>query len=138
MIIAAVICAVIWFVRKGRMEERVVEKRSTAPAPSSGGIPPGLEEEYKNGVSPCESGMPVMYTLHTCRHCVHLKNFLDAHGIEHRLVYVDDFSDPARRQIMVALRSFNARGSFPTLVVPDGRSVAGFREEAVKKLFGLD
>lgn len=104
---------------------------------SSTGIPEGMEEDYRCGVEPCSCGMPVMYTLHTCRHCVRLKDFLDGHGIKHKLIYVDEFSDPARKQVMATLRSYNPRGSFPTLVVPDGRSVVGFREEAVKELFGL-
>ena len=101
------------------------------------GIPQGFEEEYRHGVAPCESGKPVMYTLHTCRHCVHLKDFLDANGIEHHLVYVDDFEEPARREVMGTLRSFNPRGSFPTLVLPDGRTAVGFREHLVRELFGL-
>ena len=104
---------------------------------SSTGIPDGMEADYRCGVDPCRCGMPVMYTLHTCRHCVRLKDFLDEHGIEHKLIYVDDFEDPARKQIMTTLRSHNPRGSFPTLVVPDGRSVVGFREEAVRALLGL-
>lgn len=104
----------------------------------SSGIPEGMEENFRCGVDPCSFGIPVMYTLHTCRHCVKLKDFLDKHGIECRLVYVDDFSDPARKDIMTVMRSYNPRGSFPTLVIPDGRSVVGFREESVKNLFGID
>ena len=50
-----------------------------------------VEEEYRLGMDPRASGKPVMYTLQTCLHCVHLKHFMDGHGIEHHLVYVDDF-----------------------------------------------
>ena len=67
-----------------------------------------------------------------------LKDFLDQHKISHVLEYVDDLDDPARKEIMNTLRSYNPRGSFPTLVVPDGRSVVGFREDAVKALLGLN
>ena len=118
------------------------KREKTAAEPiaeeQNSGVPAGLEQDYKYGVDPRSCGKPVMYTLHTCRHCVHLKDFLDAHGIEHHLVYVDDFHGPARREVLNTLRSFNARGSFPTLVLPDGRSMAGFREGVVKELFGLD
>lgn len=130
--ILACICLAVFFSRKD--EKKTTRKGGTAVGT---GIPQGMEEDYQCGVDPCGCGMPVMYTLHTCRHCVRLKDFLDQHGIEHRLIYVDDFLDPARKQIMTTLRTFNARGSFPTLVVPDGRSAVGFREEAVKKLLNL-
>lgn len=129
---ALALAALLFFFLRGR---------SAAPAevekPEGTGIPEGFEEEYQRGVAPCESGKPVMYTLHTCRHCVHLKDFLDANGIEHHLVYVDDFEEPACREVMGTLRSFNPRGSFPTLVLPDGRTAVGFREHLVRELFGL-
>ena len=124
------ICLVVFFGKEKKSKGRV---HPSAVA----GIPKGLEADYRCGVDPCSCGMPVMYTLHTCRHCVRLKDFLDQHGIAHKLIYVDDFTDPARKEVMTTLRSFNPRGSFPTLVLPDGRSAVGFREEAVKELLGL-
>ena len=127
-----ILCALVFIIRRRAADQ----KKKPSPSPSTG-IPEGLEEDYRCGVDPCHCGMPVMYTLHTCRHCVRLKHFLDKHGIVHRLVYVDDFDDPARKEIMNTLRTHNPRTSFPTLVVPDGRSVVGFREEAVRKLLGL-
>ena len=96
-----------------------------------------LEEEYQLGIDPCASGKPVMYTLQTCLHCVHLKHFLDDHGISHHLVYVDDFEGDQRRELMAKVRSLNPRGSFPTLVLPDGRVSVGFRETQIRKLFDL-
>ena len=96
-----------------------------------------LEAEYLLGLDPCASGRNVMYTLKTCLHCVHLKQFLDKHGIECMLVYVDDFEDERRRELMAKVRSFNPRGSYPTLVLPDGRVVVGYRENKVRELFGL-
>ena len=101
------------------------------------GVPPGMEETYRLGLHPLESRVPVMYTIHPCPHCVHLKEFLDRNRVRHVQVYVDDFEGPAREALMESLRSWNSRGSFPTLVTPDGRSVAGFREKAVKRLLGL-
>lgn len=133
VVVIVLIALLLFFIRKGKKKpaKRVV------PSPATG-IPEGMDGDYRCGVDPCSCGMPVMYTLHTCRHCVRLKHFLDKHGIAHRLIYVDDFADPARKEIMTTLRSYNPRGSFPTLVVPDGRSVVGFREDAVKSLLGLD
>ena len=118
-----------------RMSRKDMESQADMP---ESGIPEGREEEYRSGMEPCECGIPVMYTLHTCRHCVHLKNFLDENGVVHELVYVDDFADPARKALMAALRKFNPRGSFPTLVLPDGRSVVGFREAQVRDLLHIE
>ena len=117
-------------------KKKTPEKRPQ-PAPGTG-IPEGMESLYQYGVDPRSGDVPVMYTLHTCRHCVRLKDFLDKRKVRHVLVYVDDFADPARKELMNTLRSYNPRGSFPTLVVPDGRSVVGFREEAVKAMLGLN
>ncbi len=97
-----------------------------------------VEEEFRLGMDPCSCGRPVMYTLQTCLHCVHLKHFLDDHGIEHHLVYVDDFKGEQRKEVMDKVRSFNPRGSFPTLVLPDGQVLVGYREMQVRKLFGLE
>ena len=65
------------------------------------------------------------------------KPILDEHGISHHLVYVDDFEGEQRRELMAKVRSWNPRGSFPTLVLPDGRVSVGFREAQVRKLFDL-
>ncbi len=104
---------------------------------ASGGIPAGLEKEYEAGTHPAEDGVAVMYSLTTCRHCVHLKDFLVRHDIPHRVVLVDKFSLQARSDIMAKLRFHNPRGSFPTLVAPGGKAVAGFRESEVRAALGL-
>ena len=105
---------------------------------SEKGIPAGMEEAYRLGMNPLESEVPVMYTIHPCPHCVHLKDFLDRNGVKYVQVYVDDFADPARQELMNKLQSYNPRSSFPTLVTPEGRFVVGFRETAVKRLLGIN
>ncbi|MCH5276453.1 MAG: glutaredoxin family protein [Desulfovibrionaceae bacterium] len=92
---------------------------------------------YELGMRPGADGRSVMYTLHTCRHCVRLKEFLDARAIPCHLVYVDDFRGAKRRAMVEKVRSLNPRGSFPTLVLPDGRVLVGFRERAVREAYGL-
>ena len=137
-VVVIVVFLLILFFRKKKEPEPAPVPEKNLPPVSEKGIPEGMDELYRCGVDPCSCGVPVMYTLHTCRHCVRLKDFLDRHGIEHRLVYVDEFENPARREIMATLRSHNPRGSFPTLVAPNGRSVVGFREDAVRELLGLN
>ena len=97
-----------------------------------------MEEIYRLGMNPQSSDVPVMYTIHPCPHCVHLKDFLDRNGVRFVQVYVDDFAGPARDALMDKVATYDTRASFPTLVTPDGRSVVGFREKAVKRLLGLN
>lgn len=101
------------------------------------GVPAAQAEAYEWGLHPGEDGQSVMFTLRTCRHCVHLKNFLTKHGIPCHLVYVDEFSGAARSEMMGQVRRYNARGSFPTLVLPGGKALVGFREHEVRAAFQL-
>lgn len=121
----------VFFWPKRRATESVAEEPGT-------GIPEGREGEYQAGLSPLQCKRPVLYTLHTCRHCARLKEYLEKRNVFVQEVYLDDFADPARKSLLAALRSYNPRGSFPTLVLPDGRSVVGFQEQAVKQLFGWE
>lgn len=130
---AAVVIGIGWMARR-RGGSPVGSDESPDPV---AGVPADRKGLYEIGLHPGEDGTPVMYTLTTCRHCVHLRNFLTAHGIAHHLVLVDDFEGAARSAVMARLRSFNPRGSFPTLVLPGGRVVVGFREGEVREAFGL-
>ena len=94
-------------------------------------------DAYEVGMRPGTDGQSVMYTLHTCRHCVRLKEFLDAHAIACHLVYVDGFRGAKRKAMIDKVRALNPRGSFPTLVLPDGRVIVGFREQQIREAYGL-
>lgn len=102
------------------------------------GIPEGREAEYSAGLEPTQCERPVLYTLHTCRHCIRLKEYLATRSVFVQEVYLDDFEGTARQSLLTTLRRYNPRGSFPTLVLPDGRCVVGFQEAMVKKLFGWE
>ena len=132
--VLAVVGAIVLFFLSRKSDEPKKGKPEKEKAP----VLRDVEEEYRLGMDPCACGKPVMYTLQTCLHCVHLKNFLNDHGIAHHLVYVDDFEGEQRRELMDKVRSLNPRGSFPTLVLPDGRVSVGFRVAQLRNLFGLD
>ena len=104
---------------------------------SRAGGPEDRAEAYDLGMRPGADGQSVMYTLHTCRHCVRLKEFLDAHAIACHLVYVDGFRGAKRKAMIDKVRALNPRGSFPTLVLPDGRVIVGFREQQIREAYGL-
>ncbi len=112
-------------------------RRRTGAAESEPGVPVKRMDAYALGMQPGADGQAVMYTLRSCRHCVRLKKFLDAHHIPCHLVYVDEFTGAARAALMDRVRACNPRGSFPTLVLPDGRVVVGFREREVRAAYGL-
>ena len=112
-------------VRAGRRKSAILE------------IPPGKEDSYSYGIHPGEDGVPVMYTLTTCRHCVHLQDFLDEHGVAYHLVYVDGFYGQARSVMLAVLKAHNPRASYPTLVLPGGRTVVGFRKSEVRAALNL-
>ncbi len=111
--------------------------KKTKTVYSSDGIPEGLEEDYRAALSPGEDGIPLMYDLTTCRHCVHMHNFLDQHGIAHHQIFVDKFQNGARSAILTEMKKHNPRGSFPTLVIPGGKTVVGFREAQIREALGL-
>lgn len=138
MLLVVVVLAVAGAIALFFLSRRAGGPQESKPEKRMEPISRDVEEEYRLGMDPCSCGKPVMYTLQTCLHCVHLKHFLDGHGIEHHLVYVDDFSGEQRGEVMAKLRSLNPRGSFPTLVLPDGQVLVGFREAQARKLFGLE
>lgn len=131
-VVAAALLAAGWLGWK-RRRGGVVEARIDAKT----GVPLALAQAYEWGLHPGEDGQSVMFTLRTCRHCVHLKDFLTRHGIPCHLVYVDEFTGTARSEMMGQVRRYNARGSFPTLILPGGRTLVGFREHEVRAAFGL-
>lgn len=88
---------------------------------------------YELGMHPGEDGTPLMYALETCRHCRKTREFLDENQVKYHLVYVDQYSGEARSSLMDKVRSYNPRGSFPTVVLPGGKTVVGFREQLLRE-----
>lgn len=78
-----------------------------------------------------------LYALSTCAWCRRTKNFLDENGVEYELTYVDLLEGPEKDQILEEVSKWNPRRSFPTVVIDDTRSVAGFKPELLKEELGL-
>lgn len=87
---------------------------------------------------PGEDGIPLMFALETCRHCRKTREFLDENKVEYHLVYVDQYPGEVRSQLMDKVRTFNPRGSFPTFVMPGGKTVVGFREQLLREALHHD
>ena len=78
-----------------------------------------------------------LYALSTCGWCRKTKNLLDDNDIEYDLVYVDLLDKEEKEQVLVEVRKWNPRCSFPTVVVDDKESVAGFKEARLREILGL-
>lgn len=112
------------------------EEKTSASDPAASVLSPEDAKLYEEGLHPGEDGQALMYTLSVCRHCVSLKKWLKQHDIPFHEVYVDRYQGAERKALLEKLRSYNPRGSFPTLVLPGGeKSVVGFREAELKKIF---
>ena len=78
-----------------------------------------------------------LYALSTCGWCRKAKNLLDDNDVEYDLVYVDQLSKEEKEEVLVEVRKWNPKGSFPTVVVDDKDAVAGFKEARLRELLGL-
>ncbi len=120
----------------GKSHTRQEEKKPSATNSAASTLSPEEAKLYEEGLHPGEDGQALMYTLSVCRHCVSLKNWLIQHDIPFHEVYVDRYQGAERKALVEKLRSYNPRGSFPTLVLPGGeKSLVGFREAELKKVF---
>ena len=79
----------------------------------------------------------MLYALSTCAWCKKTKRFLDENDVEYDLAYVDLLKGDEKEQVLSEVRKWNPRCSFPTIVVDDARSVAGFKEARLREVLGL-
>lgn len=105
---------------------------NTSDAPPKG-MTPEKAALYENGMAPGADGVPLMYALETCRHCRKTREFLDENQVQYHILYVDQYQGEARTALMDKVRSYNPRGSFPTIVFPGDRAVVGFREQLLRE-----
>ena len=78
-----------------------------------------------------------LYALSTCGWCKKTKNLLDDNDIAYDVVYVDQLDKEEKEQVLVEVRKWNPRCSFPTVVVDDKECVAGFKEARLREVLGL-
>ncbi|MBC8449599.1 MAG: glutaredoxin family protein [Chloroflexi bacterium] len=77
------------------------------------------------------------YGLSTCGWCKRTKRFLDAHGVDYELIYVDHLTGAERQQVIEEVMRWNPRASFPTVVVDNSIAVIGYREDQLQEVLGL-
>ncbi|MBN1933119.1 MAG: glutaredoxin family protein [Anaerolineae bacterium] len=79
----------------------------------------------------------MLYALSTCGWCKKARAFLDDNNVEYDYIYVDELKGARRDEVMEAVRRWNPKGSFPTVVVDGARAVAGFKEDELREVLGL-
>lgn len=128
--VAVVAGLAVWFLRKpsGSSSQAPGDKkrRNEAMSPEQAAL-------YERGLQPGEDGQPLMYALESCRHCRRTREFLEENHVVYHLLYVDQYTGDARAALMDKVRSYNPRGSFPTIVMPGGKVVVGFREQLLRE-----
>lgn len=82
-------------------------------------------------------GKVMLYALSTCGWCRKTKEFLKENGVEFSYVYVDLLEGNDRDEAIKEVGKWNPRRSYPTVVINDKISVAGFKEDEIKKALGL-
>ncbi|MEN6611453.1 MAG: glutaredoxin family protein [Methanoregulaceae archaeon] len=81
-------------------------------------------------------GKVVLYALSTCQWCAKTKELLRELGVEFDYAYVDLEEGAEQEKLMTQVERFNPRGSFPTLVLNDERSIVGFQEKTIREALG--
>ena len=76
-----------------------------------------------------------LYTISTCIWCRKTKQLLDELGIDYDFVDVDLLSSEENQKAQLELEHWNAKGSFPTMVINDEKCIIGFEEEQIRKEF---
>lgn len=80
----------------------------------------------------------VLYGLSTCIHCKHCIQFLKDRNVDFEIHFVDKENGVAREKLIEAVKTYNPRLSFPTVVIDDGNDVVvGFDPEALTKALEL-
>ena len=86
--------------------------------------------EHVNGK---KKGKVMLYALSTCGWCAKTKDLLRELGVDFDYMYVDLLEDHEQDTVLNEIEKWNPKGSFPTLVIRDKKSIVGFREEEIRE-----
>ena len=75
----------------------------------------------------------MLYALSTCGWCARTKDLLRELGVDFDYMYVDLLEDHEQDTVLNEIERWNPKGSFPTLVIRDKKSIVGFREEEIRE-----
>ena len=87
--------------------------------------------EHVNGK---KKGKIVLYALSTCGWCARTKDLLRNLGVDFDYLYVDLLEGQEQDKAMNEVEKWNPKGSSPTLVIADKKSIVGFREKEIREV----
>ena len=87
---------------------------------------------YELGMNPI-SDKPIIYALTTCPHCKNTRKYLDAEHVNYISIFVDEYAGQKRSDLMEKVRTYNPRGTFPTIVMPNGKVIVGYRKQLLQE-----
>ncbi len=94
--------------------------------------PEGDQELYRLGMDHVSED-PIMYALTTCQHCRNTRKFLDESNVKYTCIYLDQFNSVQRHELMETVRTYNPRGTFPTILFPNGKVIVGYRRQLLQE-----
>lgn len=90
--------------------------------------------EHVNGK---KVGKVMLYALSTCGWCSKTKELLRQLGIDFDFIYVDMLEGDEREEALSQVEKWNPKGSFPTLVIRNEKSIVGFQEKEIREALEL-
>ncbi len=81
-------------------------------------------------------GKVVLYALSACGWCKKTKKLLNSYNVAYDYVDVDLLDEKDGDEIDRIVNKWNPKGTYPTIVINDQRSINGYNEESLKKEFG--
>ncbi len=80
-----------------------------------------------------DRGKVRLYALSTCGWCKRTKALLQELGVGYDYIDVDLLKGSEQTAAIGELQKFNPGCSFPTLVINDSKSIAGFKEDEIRE-----
>ena len=78
-----------------------------------------------------------LYALSTCIWCRKIRQFLESENVTFDFIYVDLLKGDEREAAKDAVRVWNPRVSFPTVVIDEATCVIGSKIDALRETLGL-
>ena len=77
-----------------------------------------------------------LYALSTCSHCKCTKELLNECGVKYDCTDVDQLPKEEIQAMLEEIKRFNARCSFPTIIIGD-KVIVGYKEKEIREALGL-
>lgn len=124
-LIVLVIFGILYF--KNKSTPTVTAEKALAD------LPKDKADLYILGLHPENAPNTLIYALTTCNHCRKTRLLLEENNVPFTIVYVDEYPKVLNLKLMDKIRGYNPRGSFPTVYLPTGQILTGYRETSLRE-----